>query len=111
MVELGFARMKLDDIKLARNDFAFATELDPKNAIAWRSLGEIAMDQADYPVAIDNFSRSLKLRESPLVLQKREQCYRNSGHNQEADQDLQRWQKLTAKPSSVSGATPHLNKK
>lgn len=94
LVELAFAAMKLGDTPRAKADFVLATHLDPKNAVAWRSLGELAMDRADYPAAIEDFSRSLELHESPLVLQKREQCYRNSGHAKEADEDLQRWQKL-----------------
>jgi tetratricopeptide (TPR) repeat protein len=95
MVEKGFARMKMDDAGGATKDFMRATELDAKNAVAWRSLGEIAMDRADYPVAIENFTRSLKLHESPLVLKEREQCYRCSGHNKEADLDYERAQKLS----------------
>jgi len=106
LVESGYATMELDRPHEARKKFIHATELDAKNAIAWRSLGELDMDLADYPAAIENFSRSLKLHESPLVLQKREKCYRYSSHDKEADQDLQRWQKLTAKP-----AQPLLKKK
>lgn len=96
LVERGFASMKLGHPNDARPDFVRATELNPKNFVAWRSLGELEMERADYPAAIDFFTRSLKLHESPLVLQKREKCYRNSGHDREADQDLQRFQKLTA---------------
>lgn len=95
-VEAGFASMKLGNPDEAKRRFTLATELDPKNAVAWRSLGELRMAVADYPAAIDFFSRSLKLHESPLVLKNREKCYRFSGHEKEADQDLQRWQKLTA---------------
>ena len=105
LVELGFAEMKLDDPRKASKDFTRATELDPRNTVAWRSLGELAMDRADYPVAIDNFTRSLKLHESPAVLQKRELCYRYSGHKKEADDDLRLRQKLTG-PS-----VPFVNKK
>ena len=99
LVESGYASMELDHPHEARRKFIHATELDPKNAIAWRSLGELDMDLANYPAAIENFSRSLKLRESPLVLQKREKCYLYTGHDAEAVQDFQRWQKLTAKPA------------
>ena len=105
LVEVGFAEMKLDDLHKAAKDFTHATELDPKNAVAWRSLGEMAMDRADYPAAIDNFTRSLKLHPSPLVFQKRGECYRNSGHKKEADEDLQLSKKAPA-PS-----IPFVNKK
>ncbi|HWB61810.1 MAG TPA: tetratricopeptide repeat protein [Chthoniobacteraceae bacterium] len=105
LVELGFAEMKLDHPHDAAREFSRAIELDPKNAIGWRSLGELAMDRADYPDAIENFTKSLDLHQSPLVLQKREECYRNSGHKKEADEDLQLREKLTAH------STPFVNKK
>jgi tetratricopeptide (TPR) repeat protein len=94
-VEAGFALMKLERRKEAREKFTLATELDPKNFVAWRSLGEIEMDRANYADAIAFFTRSLKLHESPKVLEKRATCYRNSGHNKEADADFLRFQKLS----------------
>lgn len=96
LVELGFAEMKLDRPHEAAKDFTRATELDPKNAVAWRSLGELAMDRADYPTAIDDFSRSLQFHPSPLVMQKRAQCFLYSGRKKEADDDLRLLKKLNA---------------
>jgi tetratricopeptide (TPR) repeat protein len=94
-VEAGFALMKLERTMEAREKFTHATELDPKNFVAWRSLGEIEMDRVNYADAIAFFTRSLKLHESPKVLEKRATCYRNSGHNKEADADYLRFQKLS----------------
>jgi tetratricopeptide (TPR) repeat protein len=94
-VEAGFALMKLERTKEAREKFTHATELDPKNFVAWRSLGEIEMERANYADAIGFFTSSLKLHESPKVLEKRATCYRNSGQSKEADADFQRFQKLS----------------
>jgi tetratricopeptide (TPR) repeat protein len=95
LVERGYAAMKLGNNTPAMKYVARAAELNPKDIAAWNYLGDLEMARANYPAAIDDYSRSLKLRESPPVLQKREQCYRYSGHTKEADADLQRWQKLT----------------
>ncbi len=95
LVEEGFATMKLGNLTAAMKEFKTAAELNPKNFIAWRSMGELEMDRANYPAAIGYFTRSLELHESPLVLQKREKCYRYSGHTAEADRDREHWEKLS----------------
>jgi tetratricopeptide (TPR) repeat protein len=95
-LEAGFALMHLDRENAALEKITRSTELDPQNARAWRCLGEIEMARANYPAAIDFFSRALKYREAPDVLRERRECFLRTGREEEARLDearIKRFQK------------------
>jgi tetratricopeptide (TPR) repeat protein len=88
--KLGRAAEALDQIKRA-------TDLDPQFATAWQYRGELEMEKSDYNAAIESFSRALALNKSAVILQKREQCYREVGLVAKAEQDHRAVQELIAK--------------
>jgi tetratricopeptide (TPR) repeat protein len=71
-----------------------ASELNPNDGTAWAFRGDLEAQRANYPAAIESFTRSLKLGESLEVLRARENCERRIGKIAEADADLKRIQQL-----------------
>jgi tetratricopeptide (TPR) repeat protein len=67
-----------------------ASELNPNDGAAWAFRGDLEAQRANYPAAIESFTRSLKLEESLEVLRARENCERRIGKIAEADADLKR---------------------
>lgn len=78
--------------KLGRGEEAFeqikrATELDANFSTAWFYRGELEMSRGDHTAAIQSFTRGLAIAQTPVALQKREECYRHVGLLAEADED------------------------
>lgn len=64
------------DLKLARD----AVTVDPKNVNAWIQLGNISMDMARYPEAIDAYQKALELDAGNVdVRVDMGTCYKNIG--------------------------------
>ncbi len=95
--EKSYAFKKLGRAAEAFNQIKRATELDAQFATAWQYRGELEMEQSDYNAAIESFSRALALNKSAVILQKREQCYREVGLLAKAEQDHRAVQELIAK--------------
>jgi Flp pilus assembly protein TadD len=65
--EMERARMEVeasnlrDDAAGRQSALATLTKLEPRDAIAWRSLGETAMSRRDYPSAVQAFQKALEV--------------------------------------------------
>src|SRR5258708_1892817 len=55
-------------------------EKDPNNFEALGQLGNMYMDAAKYPQAIDYYQRALKIREEPNLRTDLDICYKQAGH-------------------------------
>jgi len=95
--EKSYALKKLGRATEAFDQIKRATELDPQFATGWQYRGELEMERSDYNAAIESFSRALALNKSAVILQKREQCYREVGLLAKAEQDHRALQELIAK--------------
>ncbi|MEY2480598.1 MAG: hypothetical protein QOI04_1525 [Verrucomicrobiota bacterium] len=95
--EKSYALKKLGRDAEAFDQIKRATELDAQFATAWQYRGELEMARADYNGAIESFSRALALNKSAVILQKREQCYREVGLLAKAEQDHRAMEELIAK--------------
>ena len=71
-----------------------ATELDPNDSAKWFFRGILERQRADFTAAIESQTRSLKIDESLVALNEREQCERRIGKINEADADLRRISEL-----------------
>ena len=71
-----------------------ATELDPNDSAKWLFRGILERQCADFTAAIESQTRSLKIDESLVALNEREQCERRLGKINEADADLRRIREL-----------------
>jgi len=71
-----------------------ATELDPNDSAKWFFRGFLERQRADFTAAIESQTRSLKIDESLVALNEREQCERRIGKINEADADLRRISEL-----------------
>ena len=96
-LEKSYALKKLGRAAEAFEQIKRATELDSQFATAWQYRGELEMEQLDYNAAIESFSRALALNKSAVILEKREQCYREVGLIAKAEQDHRAAQELIAK--------------
>jgi len=96
-LEKGYALKKLGRAAEAFDQIKRATELDAQLASAWQYRGELEMERSDYNAAIESFSRALAPNKSAVILQKREQCYREVGLLAKAEQDHRALQELIAK--------------
>jgi len=97
LTEEGYALEKLGRKEKGMKRLIEATELDPKNALAWRFRGELEMLRANYPVAVDFFSKSLAIEEVAAVFAERAKCYRATGKSLEANWDIERFKDLQEK--------------
>jgi len=97
LTEEGYALEKLDRKEKGMKKFIEATDLDPKNALAWRFRGEAEMLRANYPPAIDFLSKSLALEEVAPVFAERAKCYRATGKLLEANWDIEQFKDLQQK--------------
>jgi len=71
-----------------------ATELDPNDSAKWFFRGILERQRADFTAAIESQTRSLKIDESLVALNEREQCERRIGKINEAEADLRRIREL-----------------
>jgi tetratricopeptide (TPR) repeat protein len=71
-----------------------ATELDPRDSAKWFFRGILERQRANFNAAIESQTRSLKINESLMALNEREQCERRMGKIHEADADLRRIREL-----------------
>ena len=85
--EAGYALMKMDRPHEAFEKAKRATELDPNFAAAWQYRGELEMVRGDHVSAVESLTRALAINQTPIALQKREECYRRLGLTAKADQD------------------------
>jgi tetratricopeptide (TPR) repeat protein len=84
----------LDRQKEALLHARIATELDPHNSNMWFFRGLLERQRADFAGAVTSQTRSIKINESLVALNEREQCERRIGKTAEADADLRRIQEL-----------------
>ena len=87
LIEGSYALAKLDRAEEAFEQIKRATALDANSSTAWQYRGELEMSRADYPAAIESFTRALAISKTPAVLQKREECYVKVGLLAEAEAD------------------------
>ena len=85
---------ELDNSKEALAHAVKATELNPADSNAWYLRGALEAKRANYPAAIESFTRSLNLNEWVEALRDREKCERRIGKTKEADVDLSRIRQL-----------------
>lgn len=85
---------ELDQTKDALGEITKATELNSKDAGAWFHRGTIEARRADYPAAIESFTRSLESGEWIEALRARENAERRIGRIDQADADLNRIRQL-----------------
>ncbi|MEO5722667.1 MAG: hypothetical protein ABIR71_14550 [Chthoniobacterales bacterium] len=86
------AEMSYALAKLGRRDEAFehikkATELDANFSTAWQYRGELEMARDDCDAAVESLSRALAINQTPIALQKREECYIKLGQFEKAQAD------------------------
>ena len=87
---LAQAYMSIGDLQRARQAAREALALDPRRMVSVRLLASIAMNERDYPFALENLDQLLK--ENPRNLWARVQsgiAYAQTGRPQEALQNLQ----------------------
>lgn len=85
--EASYALEKLKRAPEAYEQIKHATELDPNFSTAWQYRGELEMQRADYPAAIDSLTRALAINQTAAALAKREECYRKLGLAAKAQND------------------------
>ena len=85
---------QLDQSKEALAHITRATELNPKDSAAWFHRGNLEARRANYPAAIESYSRSLEHGESIETLRAREKCERRTGQVDKADADRKRIREL-----------------
>lgn len=85
--ELGYANSKLGRVDEAIAGVTRASELDPNFSTGWQYRGELEMSRGDFVAAVESFTRALAISQTPAVLQKREECYRQLGLLTKADED------------------------
>jgi len=87
---LAQAYMSIGDLQRARQAAREALALDPRRMVSVRLLASIAMNERDYPLALENLDQLLK--QNPRDLWARVQsgiAYAQTGRPQEALQNLQ----------------------
>ncbi|MEP6955381.1 MAG: hypothetical protein ABI883_01035 [Chthoniobacterales bacterium] len=96
-VEAAYALAKLGRLEEAAQQITRATELDATSASAWQYRGELELSRGAPDAAIASLSRALALTQTPAALQKREQCYRQLGALEKAEEDRRAFEQLTGR--------------
>ncbi len=95
--ESAYALAKLGRLEEAFEHIRQATELDPNFSTAWHYRGELEMGRGEFVAAIESLSRALAINQTPVALQKREECYRQVGLLAKADEDRRAIEDLNAR--------------
>jgi len=92
---LGYAYKDLGDYEAARQNLQSAVSVDPEFVGAWISLGLVAQKSGDFHLAIQSYSRALKIKPSGLVYLLLARALENSGQTAEAQAAIQQAKSLS----------------
>ena len=85
--ESAYALSKLGRSTEALAQIRRATELDANSATAWQYRGELERELDDCAAAVESLSRALTISPTAALLRQREDCYRQLGMIEKADED------------------------
>ncbi len=85
-LRLGRITKELGLIEEAEHAFKRALEIDPRSALALKSLGILAMDRFDYEAAAGYLKHSCEIEENPGSFSMLGVALRNTGKNLEAEE-------------------------
>jgi tetratricopeptide (TPR) repeat protein len=92
-----------DDFLVAKNELQTCVTLEPNNALAWKSLGDVYLGTAQSSEAVKAYSKSSRLLpNNPMIVAALGDAYSENGEKEKADEAFRRAIKMTA----VSSQSP-----
>jgi len=95
LTDLGYAYRDLGDSAQARESFAEAVSLRPRNLHAWLGLGLVSQKSGDYAEAINDYQHALSIQSWDLGYCLLARALQQSGKKDEAQAAMQQAQRLT----------------
>jgi len=86
-----------DDFLVAKNELETCVKLEPNNALAWKSLGDVYLGTAQFSDAVKAYGRASRLLpDNPMVMAALGDAYSENGEKQKADEVFRKAIKMTA---------------